>query len=76
MVKIMKNILLAVGIICIVACVLFLLLAILNMHGYYNLYDGSRELYARLHHKMTVFFSASGVCGLVGAVCIIFRFKM
>ena len=71
----MKNILLIVGIVIIILCVLSLLFALLNMHGYYNLHDGSAELYHRLHQRMIIYFVVGIVLGVIGTVCIMLRFK-
>ena len=72
----MKKILLIAGIIFIIACVLFLLYAVLNMHAYYNLYDASVGYYKRLHQRMISSFVTGSVFGAIGAVCFIIRYKM
>ena len=41
-----------VGIILIIACVLSLLYAALNLFVYYHALDGSAELYSRLHQRV------------------------
>lgn len=72
----MKKILLIVGILSIILCIFFLLFALLNMHGYYNLFDGSAGLYSKLHRRMIVFLIAGIVLAIVGTVCIIIRSKI
>ena len=72
----MKKLLLIVGIVSVVVCVLFLLYAALNLFGYYNVLDGSPELYRRLHQRMTLFFAAGFVLAAIGAACFIIRSKI
>ena len=72
----MKKILLILGIAIVVACVLFLLYAALNLFGYHNVLDGSPELYRRMHHRMTVSFAIGFVLALIGAVCFIIRSRI
>lgn len=72
----MKNVLLIVGILIIVACVLSLVFAFLNMQAYYNLRDGSAELYHKLHYRMIFYFIVGIVLAAIGAACIILRFKL
>ena len=63
--------LLIIGIICIIACVLSLLYAALNRHGYYHLHDGEGDMYIRLHRRMIVFFVVGIVLAVIGVACII-----
>ena len=72
----MKKKLLIVGIILIIACVLSLLYAGLNLFVYYHALDGSAELYSSLHQRMIVFGLLGVVLGVLGAVCLIFRSKI
>ena len=72
----MKKLLLIVGIVIIIACVLSLLFALLNMYAYYNLRDGSAEHYHRLHQRMIVYFIVGLVLAVLGTVCIIFCLKL
>ncbi len=72
----MKQILLIVGIISIVLCVLSLLYASINWLGYYNLLDGSADLYARLHQRMIVFFIIGIVLAVIGIASLIIRTKI
>ena len=72
----MKKTLLIIGIVCIVACVLFLLYALLNRHGYLNVQDGSAELYKRLHTRMNASFYTGLVLAAAGAACFIIRAKL
>ncbi len=71
----MKKLLLAAGIICIIACVLSLSFASLNLFGYYHLLDGSADLYVSMHQRMKL-FSAIGIAfAAAGAACLIIRAK-
>lgn len=72
----MKELLLIVGIISIIACVLSLLYAALNRHGYYHLLDGEGDMYTRLHRRMIVFFVVGIVLAVIGVVCIIIWTKI
>ena len=69
----MKKALLIIGIIIIVAGVLSLLFAGLNLFGYYSVLDGSSELYARMHQRSIVFGVVGIALAVVGAVCIRLR---
>ena len=72
----MKDLLLIVGIAVIIACVLSLLYAMLNQHGYRHLRDGSAELYARLHRRMVLYYVIGVVLAVIGAACFVIRFKL
>ena len=72
----MKKLLLILGIVIIIACVLSLVLALWNLYAYYNVLDGSQELYHRLHQRMTAFFMAGGILAVIGAACMIIRSKI
>ena len=72
----MKKLLLVVGIVSIIACILFLLFAVLSLLGYYNVLDGSAELYNRLHQRMIISFLVGIVLAVIGTVCFIIRSKM
>lgn len=72
----MKKLLLIVGIIFLVACVLALLFAALNLFGYHNVMDGSSNLYARLHQRMIVSFIVGIVLGIIGTACLIIRSRI
>ena len=67
--------LLIAGIILIIACVLSLLYAALNLYVYYHALDGSAELYSRLHQRTIVFGLIGIVLAVLGAVCFIIRLK-
>lgn len=67
----MKPYLLAVGVVCLLACFISFLLSAFNRLGYYRVLDGKAELYARLRRRMTLFFSFGFALLLVGAVCLI-----
>ena len=69
----MKKLLLAVGIILIVACVISLLFAALQLFGYYHVMDGSAALFARLHQRAIVFFIVGGVLTVLGILGVVLR---
>lgn len=69
----MRKALLIIGIILIIACVLSLIYAALNLHGYHNIYDGSPELYDKLHRRVIIFSITGAALALTGAACIVFR---
>ena len=71
----MKNVLLIAGIICFVICVLLLLFAVLNLFGFYNVMDGSAQLYDKLRQRAIYCFISGGILGVAGAVCMILRAK-
>lgn len=72
----MKRLLLIIGIISIIACVLFLLFAFLNMFGYYNVVDGTAGLYKKMHQRMIISFTVGAVLAVIGTVCIIIQSKI
>ncbi len=72
----MKKTLLIVGIICIIVCVISLLLAALSWTGYYHLMDGSADQYTRLHRRMIVFSVVGIILAVIGAACLVIRFRM
>ena len=72
----MKKLLLIISIVLILACVLSLLLGLINMQAYHSLRDGSVEHYNRLHQRMIIYFVAGVVLAVIGIACIIFRFKL
>ncbi len=72
----MNRVLLIIGIVVVIAGVLSLAFAALNMLGYYRALDGSQELYARLHQRMIIFGITGLVLSAAGAVCIIIRSKL
>lgn len=69
----MKIFLLILGIVLIVACVLSILFAALNLFGYYNVKDGSNELYNGLQRRAVIFFIVGAVLAAAAAVCFIIR---
>lgn len=71
-----EKLLLTVGIISVVACVLFLVFAVFNRIGYYNLLDGEGDLYKRLYRRMIISFVLSIAFAAVGVACLFIRFKM
>ena len=72
----MKQLLLIVGIVSIIACVVFFLFAALNLFGYYHVLDGSAGLYSRLHQRMILFSVMGIVLAVVGTVCLIVHSKV
>ena len=72
----MKKVLLIVGILIIIVGILSLLFALLNMQGYYNLRDGSSQLYNKLHQRMITYSITGIILELVGIVCFIIRFRI
>ena len=71
----MKKMLLIAGIILIIAGVLSLLYAALNLFGYYHVLDGSADLYRNLHRRMITFGLSGIVLTVLGTVCLIVRLK-
>jgi uncharacterized membrane protein HdeD (DUF308 family) len=71
----MKKMLLIAGIIFIIAGVLSLLYAALNLFGYYHVLDGSADLYRNLHRRMITFGLSGIVLAVLGTVCLIIRLK-
>ena len=69
----MKKWLLVIGIILIVASVVSLLFAALQLFGYYHVLDGSAALYARLHQRAIVSFIVGGVLACGAVACLILR---
>ena len=69
----MKKWLLIVGIILIVASVVSLLFAALQLFGYYRVLDGAAALYARLHRRAITFFIVGGALACGAVACLIFR---
>ena len=72
----MKNLLLIFGIISIIACVLSLLFAAFNLFGYYNVLDGSADLYNALRQRANLFGMIGVVLAVIGIVCLTIRFKL
>ena len=71
----MKKMLLIAGIILIIAGVLSLLYAALNLFGYYHVLDGSADLYSRMYRRMITFGISGIVLAVLGTACLIIRFK-
>ena len=69
----MRVFFLVAAIVCIVLSVLSLLLAVLNLFGYYNVLDGSSELYSTMRLRAVIFFIAGAVLQVVSAVFFIIR---
>lgn len=71
----MKNVLLIVGVVCLVVCVLALAFAALNGFGYRVVLDGSNELYHRMHQRAIVSLVVGVVFALIGVGSLILRAK-
>lgn len=72
----MKKMLLIIGILSLIACVLSLLVAALSLFGYFNVLDGSPELYSRLNRRTLLFGVIGIVFAVIGIVCFIIRSKI
>ena len=72
----MRKALLIIGIIVFVACGIALLMALFFNFGYYNVLDGSTELYRRLRLSSIVSLITGIVLALIGAACFISRSKI
>ena len=72
----MKKALFIAGIACFVTGIVFLLLGVLYWSGYFRVYDGSPELYRRLHQRMIFSFVRGFTLEAMGAVCIIIRSRI
>ena len=64
------------GIVIIVAAVLSVLFAALNLFGYSHTQDGSHELYARMQRRAAIFFTVGAVSAAVAVVCLIVRTRL
>lgn len=67
----MRPYLLAIGVVCLIACFISFLLSGLSRFGYYRVLDGETELYARLRRRMILFFIIGMALLVIGAVCLI-----
>ena len=67
----MKKWLLIIGIVVLAAGFLFLLGSAFNRFGYYNLMDGSADLYILLHQRMIVCFIIGIALTVIGAGCLV-----
>ena len=72
----MKKLLFIVGFIGLITGVLSLLLSAFFRHGYYNVLDGSGDLYASLHQRMIVFFVVGVILVAVGIASMVIRAKL
>ena len=72
----MKKILLISGMISLIAGALSFLLSAFFRHGYYNVLDGSAELYARLSQRMMIFFVIGIILAVVGIASMVIRAKL
>ena len=72
----MKKLLVIVGCIGLITGVLSLLLSAFFRHGYYNVLDGSGDLYASLHQRMIVFFVVGVILAVIGIASMVIRAKL
>ena len=72
----MKNLLLAVGILLLVACLLFLVFAAFCQYGRYHVLDGSPVLYKRLERRALISCAVGVVLALGGIACIVIRSRI
>ena len=72
----MKKLLFIVGFIGLITGVLSLLLSAFFRHGYYNVLDGSGDLYASLHQRMIVCFVIGIILAAVGIASMVIRAKL
>lgn len=71
----MNRILRIAGIVIIIAGVICLLAAALQLYGYYHVMDGSAQLYHRLHRNAMIFAAVGLVLAAAGAACLLMRLK-
>ena len=71
----MKQQLLTIGIITLMAGVLLFADSALSRYGYYHLMDGSADLYISLHRRMNVSLVVGIVLAVIGVLCMFLRFK-
>ena len=71
----MKKLLFIVGFIGLITGALSLLLSAFFRHGYYNVLDGSGDLYASLHQRMIVFFVVGVILAVIGIASMVIRAK-
>ncbi len=71
----MKKLFLIAGIVLLVAGILSLAFAALQLFGYHRVLDGSPALYHRLHQRMILFFVLGAALTAAGAGCILLHFK-
>ena len=74
--EIMKKLLFIVGFIGLITGALSLLLSAFFRHGYYNVLDGSGDLYASLHQRMIVCFVVGVILAAVGIASMVIRAKL
>jgi len=71
----MRKTLLILGVICLVACILSLAFAALNLLGYRNMQDGSSAQFSRMHRRMILFAAVGLFLGAAGIISLILRVK-
>ena len=72
----MKKLLLIAGVAMIIACVLSLLFAGLNLYGYYHALDGSPDFYARLHRRAVVWGGVGIALAALGTALVVIYSKI
>ncbi len=72
----MKTLLLTVGILCLIACALFLLLSAFCRIGYYRLMDGSADLYRRLRRRTVSSLVVGTTLGVIGIISLVGAFSV
>ena len=71
----MKKTLRVLGIVCLVLCALFLLVALLHLQAYRNLLDGTVEHYQKLYRRAILSLVGGLLFGGGGLLCTILRSK-
>lgn len=71
----MKKLLMTAGILLLIACVLFICIAVLHLLGYRHALDGSPVFYDRMHRRAILFSVIAAVLAVGGAVCVLLYFK-
>ena len=72
----MKKLLFIVGFIGLITGALSLLLSAFFRHGYYNVLDGSGDVYASLHQRVIVFFVIGVILAVIGIASMVIRSKL
>ena len=69
----MKKLLLVAGILLIVLGAIVAVFALLNLTGYFRVYDGTPEFYERLHRRMVTLLCSGVGLAVIGALCVFLR---
>lgn len=72
----MKKVLLVAAVLIILACIIALIVAVINWQAYRSLRDGTPQHYALLRSRAITLFIAGGVLALLAAGCLVFYFKI